>query len=75
MPPLWSVIPFTLMLLSIAVLPLAVPHWWESNLHKGQVRAALEQEGVRMPGFLGYTAWLFAFLLPLFVGMTWLFWS
>jgi Na+/H+ antiporter NhaD/arsenite permease-like protein len=40
-PPYWSVVPFALMLLSIAVLPLAVPHWWESNLHKGQVSAAL----------------------------------
>jgi Na+/H+ antiporter NhaD/arsenite permease-like protein len=39
--PLWSVIPFVLMLLSIAVLPLAAPHWWESNLHKLLVSAAL----------------------------------
>jgi len=28
------VIPFILMLLCIAVLPLTFEHWWESNLHK-----------------------------------------
>jgi len=28
------VTPFVLMLLSIAVLPLAVPHWWEKNRNK-----------------------------------------
>jgi Na+/H+ antiporter NhaD/arsenite permease-like protein len=37
--PLWSVIPFAGLLLSIAILPLAVPHWWESNAHKGLVAA------------------------------------
>ncbi|HEV8132371.1 MAG TPA: sodium:proton antiporter [Acidobacteriota bacterium] len=30
---LWA-IPFTLMLLSIAVFPLALPGWWERNLNK-----------------------------------------
>ena len=28
------VLPFALMLLAIAILPLAVPRWWESNRHK-----------------------------------------
>jgi Na+/H+ antiporter NhaD/arsenite permease-like protein len=37
--PLWSVIPFAGLLLSIAILPLAAPHWWESNAHKGVVAA------------------------------------
>jgi Na+/H+ antiporter NhaD/arsenite permease-like protein len=32
--PYWSVIPFILMLISIAVLPIAVPDWWTSNWHK-----------------------------------------
>ncbi len=32
--PGWSVIPFILMLLSMAVLPLLVPVWWESNKNK-----------------------------------------
>jgi Na+/H+ antiporter NhaD/arsenite permease-like protein len=30
--PLWSVIPFVGMLLSIAIFPLVKPHWWEHNL-------------------------------------------
>lgn len=33
------VVPFALLLLSIAVLPLIVPHWWESNLNKGIISA------------------------------------
>lgn len=37
--PLLWVAPFVLLLLSIALLPLIVPHWWESNLHKGIISA------------------------------------
>jgi Na+/H+ antiporter NhaD/arsenite permease-like protein len=37
--PLWSVLPFAGLLLSIAILPLAAAHWWESNAHKGIVAA------------------------------------
>ncbi len=33
------VAPFVLLLLSIALLPLIVPHWWESNLNKGIISA------------------------------------
>ena len=32
--PLWSIGPFVLMLLSIAVIPLMVPHWWDKNTNK-----------------------------------------
>lgn len=32
--PLWALIPFVLMLLTIAVSPLIVGHWWEKNRHK-----------------------------------------
>jgi len=42
-PPFWMVIPFALLLGSIAVLPL-IPfseHWWESNLNRFCVAAAL----------------------------------
>jgi Na+/H+ antiporter NhaD/arsenite permease-like protein len=39
--PLWTVLPFALLLLSIAVLPLAAEHWWESNRNKGIVSAVL----------------------------------
>ena len=31
---LWSLIPFVLMLLSIAIMPLVAEKWWENNLHK-----------------------------------------
>ena len=30
----WSMIPFGLMLLTIAIVPLIAEHWWESNVHK-----------------------------------------
>ena len=30
----WSMIPFGLMLLTIAIAPLVAEHWWESNRHK-----------------------------------------
>lgn len=35
-PPLWTMIPFVLLLLAIAVLPLIplTEHWWESNLSR-----------------------------------------
>lgn len=32
--PLWSVIPFVLMLLMIAIAPLFMEHWWEKNRNK-----------------------------------------
>jgi Na+/H+ antiporter NhaD/arsenite permease-like protein len=40
-PPVVSVLPFVLMLLAIAIGPLAVPHWWESNRHKLLVSVVL----------------------------------
>ena len=33
-PPVYSVIPFVVMLLAIATGPLWLPHWWERNSHK-----------------------------------------
>jgi Na+/H+ antiporter NhaD/arsenite permease-like protein len=32
--PLWTVVPFIFVVGSIAVLPLAVPHWWERHHNK-----------------------------------------
>ncbi len=32
--PVYTVLPFVAMLLAIAVCPLQVPHWWESNRNK-----------------------------------------
>ncbi len=39
--PLWSVVPFALLLLSIAALPLSAPRWWHENRNKGLLAAAL----------------------------------
>jgi hypothetical protein len=30
----WTLAPFTAMLLAIAVLPLVIPHWWDSKRNK-----------------------------------------
>ena len=40
-PALYTVLPFVVMLLAIAILPLATPHWWESNRNKLVVAALL----------------------------------
>ncbi len=42
-PPYWTVLPFALLLLGIATLPLlpATAPWWESNAHRFTVSAAL----------------------------------
>jgi len=39
--PLWTTFPFAGLLLCIAILPLAAPHFWESNRNKGVVAAVL----------------------------------
>ena len=39
--PLWSVAPFALLLLGIALLPLVARHFWESNRNKGLVSLGL----------------------------------
>src|SRR6188768_2709575 len=39
--PFWSIAPFALMLLAIALVPLRFPHFWESNANKGIVSAVL----------------------------------
>ena len=36
-----AVLPFVLMLLAIAIMPLAAGHWWEKNSHKAIVAALL----------------------------------
>jgi len=38
---LWTVLPFFLLLLAIAVLPLVAGHWWEHNKSKALVSAVL----------------------------------
>jgi Na+/H+ antiporter NhaD/arsenite permease-like protein len=38
--PLITVLPFVLLLLSIALLPLVTPHWWDRHVNKAIVAAA-----------------------------------
>ena len=38
--PVWAVLPFLGLLLSIALLPLSAPHFWEPHRNKGLVAAA-----------------------------------
>jgi Na+/H+ antiporter NhaD/arsenite permease-like protein len=59
--PLWSVAPFGLMLLSIAVLPLVANHFWEHNRNKGILSVVLGVPIVAWflrldPVVLGHTA-------------------
>ena len=35
--PVWTIIPFILILLGIAIIPLVKEDWWEANLNKGVV--------------------------------------
>jgi Na+/H+ antiporter NhaD/arsenite permease-like protein len=39
--PWWSALPFLALLLSIASLPLLAGHWWESNVNRAKVTAAI----------------------------------
>jgi Na+/H+ antiporter NhaD/arsenite permease-like protein len=59
--PLYTVLPFALMLLAIAVLPLWLPHWWEANRNKllvagGLGLPVLALYAVRRPGALAHAA-------------------
>ena len=57
-PPLWTVIPFVLMLGAIAVLPLvpAAHHWWESNWSKLIVAGGLALVALAYYAFLHESA-------------------
>ena len=39
--PLWSALPFVLLLLAIALLPLIAGHWWERNRNRALVAGLL----------------------------------
>ena len=41
LPPLWTVVPFVLLLLSIALMPLVAPHFWEHHYPKIAVALGL----------------------------------
>ncbi len=70
--PMWSVVPFVVLLLCIAVLPLATPHWWDKNRNKGIVALACGIApgiyfAVQAPGILLHTGLeYFSFLTLLF---------
>lgn len=53
-PPYWSVIPFVLLLGAIAILPLvdATEEWWEENINRFKVAAALGAVTLAYYGFL-----------------------
>lgn len=71
--PLWSCIPFAGMLLSIAIIPLVRPHWWEQNMLKISIfwaLAFLVPFGIFFgPGMLSYQVAEIVFLdyLPFIV--------
>lgn len=48
----WSIIPFIIILLAIALVPLFYGHWWEPNMNKGIVSALCS-----LP-ILGYLFWI-----------------
>src|SRR5215471_5616264 len=39
--PMWSLLPFIAMLLSIAIVPMVFPGWWDSNRNKTMLSVAL----------------------------------
>jgi Na+/H+ antiporter NhaD/arsenite permease-like protein len=72
--PLYSVLPFVAMLLAIALFPLWLPHWWESNRNKLVVSAVLGAPVlalyvVRHPGALSHTAADYLSFIVLLAGL------
>jgi Na+/H+ antiporter NhaD/arsenite permease-like protein len=57
-PPVWTVIPFVILLASIAVLPLIpfAAHWWESNLNRFVVAMACAAASLAYYAFLHSSA-------------------
>ena len=73
-PPVYSVLPFVGMLLAIAICPLWVPHWWESNRNKLIASALLALPilalyGIRHPGALAHTAADYVSFIVLLAGL------
>jgi Na+/H+ antiporter NhaD/arsenite permease-like protein len=72
--PLYALLPFVAMLLAIALLPLAWPHWWEPNRNKLLVSAVLGLPVlllylVRGPAALVHTAGDYASFIILQTGL------
>src|SRR5437016_267395 len=73
-PPVYAVLPFVAMLLAIAICPLLVPYWWESNRNKAIASAVLGLPilalyGVRHPATLGHTAEDYVSFIVLLTGL------
>jgi len=73
-PPIYTVVPFVVMLLAIAVGPLWVPLWWERNSHKLLVGAVLGAPVVvlylfRRPAALGVMAEDYVSFIVLLAGL------
>ena len=73
-PPIYTVLPFGLILLAIAILPLRLPNWWESNLNKlivsgGLGGPILAVYLVRAPGVLVHTAQDYVSFIVLLAGL------
>ena len=46
--PAWSALPFALLLLGIAVLPMVAHDWWHKNRNKAIVMARLHRSSTRV---------------------------
>jgi Na+/H+ antiporter NhaD/arsenite permease-like protein len=73
-PALYTVVPFVAMLLAIALAPLRVPHWWESNRNKLVVSVLLGLPILvmylrRRPGALGAMAEEYVSFIILLAGL------
>jgi Na+/H+ antiporter NhaD/arsenite permease-like protein len=73
-PPLYSVLPFVAMLLAVAVCPLWIPHWWESNRNKLLASAVLGLPvlafyGLRHPAALLHTGVDYVSFIVLLAGL------
>ncbi len=60
-PPAWTIVPFALLLLSIALLPLLAPKWWHHRSSQALVSAGFGLPAVAIvlwldPGALGHAA-------------------
>ena len=72
--PLYTVLPFLAMLLAIALFPLWLPHWWESNRSKLAVAAVLGAPVLvlylaRQPGALVHMAADYVSFITLLAGL------
>ena len=72
--PVYTVVPFVVMLLAIAICPLWAPRWWESNRNKMVVSAALGLPilvlyMIHRPGALGAMAEEYVSFIVLLAGL------